>query len=55
MQHKYYFEAVRLTLKDIRGSNALFEGIPVILSGDFAQILPIVRRAKRTRIIAANL
>jgi len=55
MQHKYYFEVVHRTLKDIRGSNALFRKIPVILGGDFAQILLIVRRTNRARTIAANL
>ncbi len=55
MQHKYYFEVVHRTLKDIRGFDVFFEGIPVILGGDFAQILSVVRRANRARTIAANL
>jgi len=55
IQYKYYFEVVHRTLKDIRGFDVFFEGIPVILGGDFAQILLIVRRANRVRIIAANL
>ena len=55
MQHKYCFETVHRTLKDIRGFDALFKGISVILGGDFAQILLVVRRANRARIIAVNL
>ena len=55
MQHKYCFEAVHRTLKDIRESDALFGGISIILGGDFAQILLIVCRANRARTVAANL
>ena len=55
IQYKYCFEVVYRILKDIRGSNALFGGILVILGGDFAQILLVVRRVNRARIIAANL
>ncbi len=55
MQHKYYFEIVYRTLKNIHRSNTLFRKIPIILGGDFAQILLIIRRVNRARIIAANL
>lgn len=48
MQHKENFAAVNLTLKDIcKDEDHLFEGIPVILGSDFAQILPIVPRQSR--------
>jgi DNA helicase Pif1-like protein/PIF1-like helicase len=33
----------------------LFGGIPVVLGGDFAQILPVVRKGSRADIIAATL
>ncbi len=36
IQYKYYFEIVYRILKDIRGSDAFFKEISVILSGDFA-------------------
>ena len=55
MQYKYCFEVIYRILKDIRGSDALFGGIFVILGGDFAQILLVVRRANRARTVAANL
>ena len=55
MQHRFVFEAVDRTLRDIRGSDALFGGIPVILGGDFAQILPVVRRGDRPQIVQACL
>ena len=44
MQHKYCFEAVNRTLNDICGTtgNCLFGNIPMVLGGDFAQILPVL-------------
>ncbi len=55
MQYKYYFEIIYRILKDIRGFNVFFKGILIILDGDFAQILLVVRRANRARIVAVNL
>ncbi|KAH0603160.1 uncharacterized protein H6S33_008164 [Morchella sextelata] len=57
MQHKYCFEAVNRSLNDICGSgeDALFGNIPIVLGGDFAQILPIVRRGNRGATVAACL
>ena len=45
MQHCFCFEAVDRMLQDIRSNDCLFGGLPVIMGGDFAQILPVVRRA----------
>jgi len=49
MQHKACFEAVNRTLNDLcnRGEERVFGGIPVVLGGDFAQILPVIRRGTR--------
>ncbi|KAH0611538.1 uncharacterized protein H6S33_010803 [Morchella sextelata] len=57
MQHKYCFEAVSRTLNDINDANdgALFGNIPVVLGGDYVQILPVVRRGNRGPIVAACL
>ncbi|UPX12183.1 uncharacterized protein EKO05_0002747 [Ascochyta rabiei] len=55
MQHRYCFEAVHRMLQDVRSSPALFGGLPVIASGDFAQILPVVRRGQRPAIVNACL
>ena len=55
MQGKRQFEAVHRMLCDIRGSNELFGGIPVVLGGDFAQILPVVKGANQARIVDENL
>ena len=54
-QHKYCFEAVSRSLNDIRGTgdDCLFGNIPVVLVGDFTQILPIVRRGNHAQTVAA--
>jgi len=54
MQHKYCFEAVHRSLEDIRSAEGqLFDGIPTVLGGDFAQILPVVRKGNQGAIINA--
>ncbi|KAH8144382.1 uncharacterized protein LAJ45_11628 [Morchella importuna] len=57
MQNKYCFEAVSRTLNDICGvgDDSLFGNIPIVLGGDFAQILPVVRRGNRAQIVQACL
>ena len=55
MQHKYCFEAVHCTLMDIHADNALFSSLPIMLGGDFAQILPVVQRRNQAAIINACL
>jgi hypothetical protein len=55
MQHKHCFEAVDRHLRDIRDCDKLFGGIPVLLGGDFAQILPVVKRGDQARIVLACL
>ncbi|POS81884.1 hypothetical protein EPUL_005913, partial [Erysiphe pulchra] len=47
MQNKHNFNAVDKTLRDLMNSDELFGGIPVVLGGDFAQILPVVKRGQR--------
>lgn len=44
MQHRYCFQAVNKLLKDMRSDERLFGGLLVVMSGDFAQILSVVRR-----------
>ena len=56
MQHKFCFEAVDQTLRDIRSDpDALFGGQPAVLGGDFAQILPVVKNGNRASIVLACL
>lgn len=55
MQHQACFEAVNRTLNDLGDSEPgrIFGGIPIILGGDFAQILPVVRRGSKQATILA--
>lgn len=55
MLHRYCIEAVHRTMVDIRGDSNLFGGVPVMLGGDFAQILPVIPHANRAVIVAASL
>ena len=53
MQHKLCFEAVHRTLQDMRSNDHTFGGIPTILGGDFAQILPVVQKGSRAATVGA--
>ena len=53
MQHRFCFEAVDRMLQNIWNNNRLFGGLPVIMGGDFAQILPVVCRGIRATIVGA--
>jgi hypothetical protein len=57
MQHKYYFEVVYRLFVDLWSvtDDLLFGGVPVILGGDFAQILPVVPSGSQADIITASL
>ncbi|XP_050887974.1 uncharacterized protein LOC127093115 [Lathyrus oleraceus] len=59
MAHKYCFEALDKTLKDImygsKSSNIIFGGKIVVFGGDFRQILPIVPRDSSSDIIHVAL
>jgi hypothetical protein len=58
MQHKHCFTAVHRSLCDVLDKpidGPLFGGIPAVLGGDFAQILPVVKKGSRADVIAANI
>jgi ATP-dependent DNA helicase PIF1 len=55
MQNKYDFKTINRTLRDIRNCEKPFSGLLIIFDSDFAQILPVVKRANRARTVAANL
>lgn len=57
MQHKFCFEVVHRLFVDLRSvtDDTLFGGVPVVLGGDFAQILPVIPRGSRADIIQASL
>ena len=55
MADRKVYEAVDRTCKDIRGNDQHFGGITVVFSGDWRQILPVVRHGSRADIIEACL
>lgn len=55
MQHRHCFEAVDRTLRDVLDTDKLFGGLPMLFGGDFAQILPVVRKGSRAQIVQASL
>lgn len=55
MQHKLCFEVVDRLLKDLRDPDHLFGGVPILLGGDFAQILPVMKSGSRADVVAACL
>ncbi|KAJ7534497.1 hypothetical protein O6H91_13G097000 [Diphasiastrum complanatum] len=55
MMHKHALESVDRTLRDLRTSDALFGGVTVVLGGNFRQVLPVVRRGSRAKIVSASL
>ena len=50
-----YFDAQDRTLKDIKSTNETMGGIPVILCGDFRQILPMTRSDTGANIMNAYI
>lgn len=61
MQHKLCFETVHKLFCDIYNlppngaKTPLFAGVPAILGGDFAQILPVIPKGSRGDIVKASL
>ena len=46
---------VDCTLRDLLNRDVPFEGITMLLSGDFRQTLPVVQHGSRAQIVPANL
>ena len=61
MDHRYAFEAVDRSLKDILSindlslTNAPFGGKTILLGGDFRQILLVVPKGKRQDIVLGSI
>ncbi|XP_035840208.1 ATP-dependent DNA helicase PIF1-like [Helianthus annuus] len=59
MMQKYAFEALDKTLRDILGfctytnRERVFGGMPILLGGDFRQILPVIPKGKREDVVQA--
>ena len=52
---KAMFEAVDLLLRDVRGTDQPFGGLPVLLGGDFRQIPPVLRHIDRDGVACHTL
>jgi hypothetical protein len=55
MAPSYALNAVDILLRDIMNINAPFGGKIMILGGDFRQVLPVIRFANRSELVAASL
>jgi ATP-dependent DNA helicase PIF1 len=59
MAHRYCFEALDSTLKDVMSSysnsDTVFGGKVVVFGGDFRQILPVVPRGTRSDIVHSSI
>ena len=56
MLHKYAYEAVDRSLRDLLDrADIPFAGIPMLFTGDFRQILPVVRHGSRYQTMDASL
>ncbi|KAL5190681.1 ATP-dependent DNA helicase PIF1 [Glycine soja] len=59
MAHKFYFEALNHSLRDIIKHNSMenkiFGGKVMVFGGDFRQILPVIPRGSRSDIVNATI
>ena len=55
MTHRYTFEALDRTLRDIMQKDKLFGGKTILFGGDFRQVLPVVRKGTREDVVNASL
>ena len=57
MADRWMLEAIDRTLRDIRkdGKDKLFGGLPVLLSGDWRQCLPVISRGSRADVVYKTL
>ncbi|KAH1053406.1 hypothetical protein GYH30_022612 [Glycine max] len=55
MCHKFSYEALDKSLKDIMYNDRPFGGKVIVFGGDFRQILPVVPRGNRSDIVHASL
>lgn len=51
MSTKYALQAIHTFLQDLMNSKLAFGGKMVVLSGDWRQILPVVKHGNRTMIV----
>ncbi|XP_056688170.1 uncharacterized protein [Spinacia oleracea] len=51
MTHRYQFEVVDRSLKDLMGNDLPFGGKIIVFGGDFRQVLPVVRNGTKAQMI----
>ena len=50
MQHKFTFQAVDRTFRDLTGIDKPFGGKIMVMGGDFRQVLPVIPRANKLKL-----
>ena len=55
MIHKFAFEALDRTFRDITQVDEPFGGKVFVFGGDFRQVLPVIPRASRAEVVSASL
>ena len=53
MTHRWLLEGLNTMLKDVMDTEVPFGGKIVIISGDFRQVLPVIKKASRAQITNA--
>ena len=59
MAHKFYFEALDRSLRDVikakSSSDKIFGGKVMVFGGDFRQILPVIPKGSQSDIVNATI
>lgn len=55
MHHRFNYEALDRSLKDLFNNDLQFGGLTVVLGGDFRQTLPVIPKCSRQQIVGAAL
>ena len=53
--HRYLYECLNRSLQDVRSNNKSLGGLTIFFSGDWKQILPVVKRGSQAQVIDATL
>jgi len=55
MQHRHCQKAIDRTLRDLCTNDVTFGGMTIVFGGDFRQILPVIVKGSREKIVGASL
>ena len=55
MTHKFLFDAIDRTLRDIMENEKPFGDKVFVMGGDFRQTLPIVKRGSRSQVLLSSM